>query len=50
MAEHGKSIKGDDKYEAWQREGRSKIRAARIANSGKSSSRKGGNHSRSKKK
>ena len=39
---HGSQIKNDRKYEALRREGASKEKAARIANSGKSSSRKGG--------
>lgn len=43
--DHGKSIKDDDKYEALKREGYSKQRAAKIANSGKSGSRKGGKKS-----
>ncbi|HLJ75040.1 MAG TPA: hypothetical protein VKU62_10670 [Thermoanaerobaculia bacterium] len=50
MAEHGSSLKDDDKYEALRRKGMSKSRAAKIANSGKSGSRKGGRHSHSKKK
>ena len=49
MTDH-KHVKDDDKYEALRREGMSKTRAAKIANSGKSSSRKGGHHSHSKKK
>jgi hypothetical protein len=39
---HGKQIKNDRKYEALRREGASKSKAARIANSGKAASRKGG--------
>lgn len=39
---HGSSIKDDEKYEALRREGASKEKAARIANSGRSASRKGG--------
>ena len=38
----GKSIKDKDKYRALKRKGMSKGRAARIANAGKSASRKGG--------
>lgn len=43
--DHGPQIKNDRKYEALRREGASKEKAARIANSGKSSSRKGGHAS-----
>jgi len=39
---HGNQIKDDEKYEALRREGESKEKAARIANSGKSASKKGG--------
>lgn len=42
--EHGSQIKNDDKYEALRREGHSKEAAARIANAGKSASKKGGKH------
>jgi len=38
----GKSVKDKDKYQALKRKGMSKGRAARIANAGKSASRKGG--------
>jgi hypothetical protein len=38
----GKSIKNKRKYSALKRKGLSKTRAARIANAGKSASRKGG--------
>jgi len=38
----GNSVKNKKKYNALKRKGMSKGRAARIANSGKSSSRKGG--------
>ena len=38
----GKSVKNKKKYRALKQKGMSKGRAARIANSGKSSSRKGG--------
>ena len=38
----GKSIKNKKKYRALKRKGMSKSRAARIANAGKSASRKGG--------
>jgi hypothetical protein len=41
---HGPSIKDDDKYEALREEGMSKEKAARIANSGRGSSVKGGRH------
>ena len=43
---HGPQIKNDRQYEALRREGASKEKAARIANAGKSSSRKGGSSSR----
>ncbi len=45
---HGNSVKDDEQYEALRREGASKEKAARIANSGSRSStgRKGGNASR----
>jgi hypothetical protein len=38
----GNSVKNKSKYRALKRKGMSKTRAAKIANSGKSSSRKGG--------
>jgi hypothetical protein len=38
----GKSIKNKKKYKALKRKGMSKTRAAKIANAGKSASRKGG--------
>ena len=38
----GKSVKNKKKYEALKDKGMSKGKAARIANSGKASSRKGG--------
>ena len=38
----GKSVKNKRKYRALKRKGMSKPRAARIANAGKSASRKGG--------
>jgi hypothetical protein len=38
----GKSVKNKRKYRALKRRGMSKSRAARIANAGKSASRKGG--------
>ena len=44
----GKSIKNKRKYKALKRKGMSKTRAAKIANSGKSGSRKGGKHSHRK--
>lgn len=40
--DHGPQIKDDEKYEALRREGASKEKAARIANAGKSASRRGG--------
>jgi hypothetical protein len=42
--DHGSSVKDDEQYEALRREGNSKEKAARIANSGSRSStgRKGG--------
>lgn len=43
--DHGKQIKNDKKYEALKDKGYSKERAAKIANSGKEGSRKGGKHS-----
>jgi hypothetical protein len=42
---HGNQVKDDDKYEALKRKGMSKQRAAKIANSGKAGSRKGGRNS-----
>ena len=42
---HGNSVKNSRKYEALRDEGYSKERSAKIANSGKKSSRKGGKHS-----
>jgi hypothetical protein len=42
---HGSSVKNDKKYEALRDKGHSKERSAKIANSGKSSSRRGGKHS-----
>jgi hypothetical protein len=44
--DHGPQIKDDEKYEALRDEGASKEKAARIANSGKSASRKGGESSK----
>jgi len=46
----GNSVKHKEKYEALKRKGMSKSRAAKIANSGKSGSRKGGKHSHRAKK
>ena len=45
--DHGPSVKDDEQYEALRREGASKEKAARIANSGSRSStgKKGGNAS-----
>ncbi len=40
--DHGPSVKDDRKYEGVRRSGASKEKAARIANAGKSASRKGG--------
>ena len=40
--DHGPSVKDDRKYEALRREGASKEKAARVANAGKSASKKGG--------
>jgi hypothetical protein len=42
---HGGHVKDNDKYEALKRKGMSKERAAKIANSGKAGSRKGGRNS-----
>lgn len=42
--DHGPSIKDDEKYEALRDEGMSKEKAARIANSGPESSKKGGSN------
>ena len=42
---HGNQIKNDKKYEALKEKGYSKERAAKIANSGKKGSSKGGKHS-----
>lgn len=41
-SKHGPSIRDDDKYEALRDEGMSKEKAARIANSGRKASVKGG--------
>ena len=41
----GNSVKNKGKYQALKRKGMSKGRAARIANSGKAGSRKGGRNS-----
>ncbi|HEX2567554.1 MAG TPA: hypothetical protein VHL85_11900 [Burkholderiales bacterium] len=46
----GKSVKNKRKYKALKRKGMSKGRAARIANAGKSASRKGGRNSHKRKK
>ncbi len=40
--DHGPSVKDDKKYEALRRQGESKEKAARIANAGRSASKKGG--------
>ena len=42
--DHGPSIKDDEQYEALRDEGMTKEKAARIANSGKDASRRGGHH------
>lgn len=42
VKDHGPSIKDDEQYEALRDEGHSKEAAARIANSGKEASEKGG--------
>ena len=44
--DHGPSVKDDEQYEALRRKGESKEKAARIANAGKSASRKGGKSGR----
>jgi len=44
----GNSVKNKGKYEALKREGMSEGKAARIANAGKSASRKGGRKSAKK--
>jgi hypothetical protein len=44
---HG-HVKNKDKYEALKKKGMSKTRAAKIANSGKAGSKKGGRHSHTK--
>jgi hypothetical protein len=43
--DHGSSVKDDSKYEALRGKGYSKERAAKIANTGKTGSRKGGKRS-----
>ena len=43
--DHGNSVKDDKKYEALKDKGMSKERAAKIANSGKEGSKKGGKNS-----
>ena len=40
--DHGPSVKDDERYEALRREGASKEKAARIANTGDSASERGG--------
>jgi hypothetical protein len=40
--DHGPSVKDDRRYEALRRQGASKQKAARIANTGKSASRRSG--------
>lgn len=40
--DHGPSIKDDEQYESLREDGMSKEKAARIANSGKEASEKGG--------
>ena len=44
----GGHVKDRDKYEALKRKGMSKTRAAKIANSGKAGSKKGGRNSHKK--
>ena len=44
--DHGPSVKDDERYEALRRKGESKEKAARIANAGKSASKKGGRSGR----
>ncbi|MTV24323.1 Rho termination factor [Nitriliruptoraceae bacterium ZYF776] len=44
VKDHGPQIKDDEQYEALRDEGHSKEAAARIANSGQESSRKGGSN------
>jgi hypothetical protein len=44
----GKSVKDKSKYNALKKKGMSKTRAAKIANSGKAGSRKGGKKSSAK--
>ena len=44
----GKSVKNKSTYNALKRKGMSKTRAAKIANSGKAGSRKGGKRSHKK--
>ncbi|WP_118137143.1 Rho termination factor N-terminal domain-containing protein [Oceanicella sp. SM1341] len=39
---HGPSVKDDETYEALRKEGASREKAARIANSGKAASKRGG--------
>jgi hypothetical protein len=46
----GNSIKNKPKYRALKRKGMSKSRAARIANAGKASSRKGGRKAAAKRR
>jgi hypothetical protein len=46
----GNSVKNKKKYKALKRKGMSKGRAARIANSGKASARKGGRNSHKSRK
>jgi len=45
---HSGHVKDRDKYEALKRKGMSKTRAAKIANSGKADSKRGGRHSHKK--
>ncbi len=42
---HGPQIKNDKQYEELREKGMSKEKSARIANSGKSASKRGGKHS-----
>ena len=45
---HGGHVENRDKYEALRRKGMSKTRAAKITNSGKAGSKKGGRNSHKK--
>jgi hypothetical protein len=47
-SKRGGNVKNKKKYQALKRKGMSKTRAAKIANSGKAGSRKGGRNSHKK--